>query len=54
MVKKFKYIPLEEKTHQRFKQIKNFFQATTGEEYSISEFLDYLLDLLKPQRLPNQ
>jgi len=54
MAKTYQTMKIEEKTYKRFKQIKNLFQATKGEEYSMSEFQNYLLDLMKPVRLPNQ
>ena len=54
MVKRYQDLKIEEPTYKRFKQIKHLYQATTGEEYSMSEFLNHLLDLLKPARLPNQ
>jgi len=54
MAKTYQTLKIEEDIYKRFKQIKNLFQATRGEEYSMSDFLNYLLDLLKPARLPNQ
>ena len=52
MAKTYQTLKIEENTYKRFKQIKNLYQGTKGEDYSMSKFLDHLLDLLKPIRLP--
>ena len=54
MAKTYQTLKIEDKTYKKFKQIKSLLQFQKNKEYSMSEFLDYLLDLLKPIRLPNQ
>jgi len=44
MPKKFKYIPIQEEILKRFKQAKHLFEFQNGMDYSISEFLDILVD----------
>ena len=50
MAKTYQTLKIEEGTYKRFKQIKRLMEFQKEEECSISEFINYLLDLLKPSK----
>jgi len=50
MAEKYETLKIKEKTYRRFKQIKRLHEFQDNKEYSMSDFLNYLLDLMKPAR----
>jgi len=52
MAKRYKDIKLEEQTYKRFKQAKKLLEFQNNTDYSMSDFMDILIDNIG-KNLPN-